>query len=77
MPMIQELVPGQGATILEIMNDAANAYRGAIPDDRCKEPYMSAKELADEIRAGVRLYGWFEDGFLLGSLGFNTSVAAI
>ena len=27
-----------------IINDAATAYRGIIPDDRWKEPYMPAEE---------------------------------
>ncbi len=27
-------------TILAIINDAAQAYKGIIPDDRWKEPYM-------------------------------------
>ena len=52
MQQIKELSPDHSATILDIINDAANAYKGAIPDDRWKEPYMSTKELADEIRAG-------------------------
>jgi hypothetical protein len=52
MQQIKELSPDHSATILDIINDAANAYKGAIPDDRRKEPYMSTEELADEIRAG-------------------------
>jgi hypothetical protein len=64
MQKIIELRPDHSGTILKIINDAANAYKGSIPDDRWKGPYMSANELADEIGAGVRFYGWFEDGFL-------------
>jgi GNAT superfamily N-acetyltransferase len=71
MQQIKELSPDHSATILDIINDAANAYKGAIPDDRWKEPYMSTEELADEIRAGVRFYGWFEDSFLLGIAGIQ------
>jgi hypothetical protein len=51
MPKIEELLSAHNATIREIINDAANAYKGVIPDDRWKEPYMSAEELADEIGA--------------------------
>jgi N-acetylglutamate synthase-like GNAT family acetyltransferase len=40
-------------SILSIINDAARAYRGVIPDDRWHEPYMSADELAKEIAGGV------------------------
>ena len=69
MQQIKELSPDHSATILDIINDAANAYKGAIPDDRWKEPYMSTEELAEEIRAGIRFYGWFEDSFLPGIVG--------
>jgi GNAT superfamily N-acetyltransferase len=71
MQKIKELSLDQSATTLAIINDAASAYKGIIPSDRWKEPYMSAKELANEIRAGVRFYGWFEDGFLLGVAGIQ------
>ena len=40
MQKIKELLPDHSATILEIINDAANAYKGAIPDDRWKEPVI-------------------------------------
>lgn len=39
--------------ILAIVNDAAQAYQGVIPDDRWHEPYMSAKELRSEIADGI------------------------
>ncbi|MEQ8663274.1 MAG: GNAT family N-acetyltransferase [Gammaproteobacteria bacterium] len=38
-----------------IINAAAAAYRGAIPDDCWHTPYMSRAALADELAAGVRL----------------------
>ena len=41
------------ATILAIVNAAAEAYRGVIPADRWHEPYMSRDELDREIAAGV------------------------
>ncbi len=71
MQKIKELSLEHSATILDIINDAASAYKGIIPCDRWKEPYMSAKELANEIRAGVRFYGWLEDGLLLGIAGIQ------
>jgi GNAT superfamily N-acetyltransferase len=71
MQMIKELLPDHCASILDVINDAASAYKGVIPFDRWKEPYMSANELADEIRTGVRFYGWFENGFLLGITGIQ------
>jgi hypothetical protein len=42
---------------LKVINDAAGAYKGVIPPDRWKEPYLSAEEFAYEINAGVRFYG--------------------
>ena len=53
-----------------IINDAAVAYRGVIPDDRWHEPYMPEKELESEIAAGVRFLGWYSpSGTLLGVMG--------
>ncbi len=52
-----------------IIEDGAQAYKGAIPFDRWKEPYMSRSELSHEIRHGVHFSGWEEDGSLLGVMG--------
>lgn len=59
--MIRKLSLSNFDSILEVINDAAQAYKGVIPNDRWKEPYMSADELRDEIEAGVIFYGWVED----------------
>lgn len=39
--------------ILAIINAAAQAYRGVIPEDRWHEPYMPAEELEKEIADGI------------------------
>ena len=53
-----------------IINDAAVAYRGVIPDDRWHEPYMSERELKAEIAAGVGFLGWYSPpDTLLGVMG--------
>ena len=39
--------------MLSIINAAAQAYRGAIPEDCWHEPYMPAEALRAEIAAGV------------------------
>lgn len=52
--------------ILAIINVAAEAYRGVIPDDRWHEPYMAADELDRELSAGVRFWGYETDGVLVG-----------
>ncbi|HUA04837.1 MAG TPA: GNAT family N-acetyltransferase [Solirubrobacteraceae bacterium] len=58
--------------ILEIVNLAADAYRGVIPADRWHEPYMPAGELDDEIAAGVTFWGYESEGELLGVMGIQT-----
>lgn len=60
-------VPEIGA----IINDAAIAYKGAIPADRWHEPYMPREELEREIAAGVRFSGYVEKGVLLGVMGIQ------
>jgi GNAT superfamily N-acetyltransferase len=57
--------------ILAIVNAAAEAYRGVIPEDRWHEPYMAADELAREIAAGVAFWGYEADGALVGVMGIQ------
>jgi GNAT superfamily N-acetyltransferase len=57
--------------ILAIVNAAAEAYRGVIPPDRWREPYMEHEELAAEIADGVAFWGWEEDGELVGVMGIQ------
>ena len=58
-------------TIYEIINDGAEAYKGVIPADRLKEPYMDRDELRHEIEAGVEFWGYEEAGELLGVMGIQ------
>jgi GNAT superfamily N-acetyltransferase len=58
-------------TMLAIINDAAEAYRGVIPADRWHEPYMDMRELASEIAAGVAFWGYEQDGALVGLMGIQ------
>lgn len=57
--------------ILAIINAAARAYRGIIPDDRWHEPYMPAEALLSDIKAGVAFWGYEEKGALLGVMGLQ------
>jgi GNAT superfamily N-acetyltransferase len=57
--------------MLQVINDGAEAYRGVIPEDRWKEPYMKAAELREEIESGVQSYGWLEGESLLGVMGIQ------
>ena len=43
--------------IVEIINDGAQAYRGAIPADCWKEPYMPEQALRHELAGGVVFWG--------------------
>jgi GNAT superfamily N-acetyltransferase len=54
-----------------VIDDAARAYRGHVPEDCLHEPYMPEDELRGEIAAGVRFFGWFEGGELLGVMGIQ------
>lgn len=49
--MIRKLTNAHLHAILTVVNDAANAYKGKIPADRWKEPYMPAQELKEESKA--------------------------
>jgi GNAT superfamily N-acetyltransferase len=53
-------------SILMIVNAAAEAYRGAIPEDCWHDPYMPADELRNEIATGVVFWGYEVDGILVG-----------
>jgi N-acetylglutamate synthase-like GNAT family acetyltransferase len=69
--MIRQCKPNDFETICEIVNDAAQAYKGIIPADRWHEPYMPREELQHEIDAGVRFWGYEESGKLIGVMGIQ------
>lgn len=58
-------------TIYEIINDASIAYKGIIPKDRWKEPYMSKNELETQINEGVQFWNYVEDKKILGVMGIQ------
>ena len=57
--------------LLNVVNDSAEAYRGVIPPDCWKEPYMSAEELREEIAHGVQFYGYKENSLLVAVMGIQ------
>ena len=69
--MIRECTDSDFNTIFEIINDAAQAYKGIIPDDCWHEPYMPIEELRHEIKDGVVFWGLEHDGRLLGVMGIQ------
>lgn len=57
--------------IYTIVNDAAMAYKGVIPKDCFKEPYMPREELREAIAEGVLFWGYEDNGELLGIMGIQ------
>ena len=55
--MIRDCYVADFETILAIINDGAQAYRGVILEDRLHEPNMAADELHREIADGVVFSG--------------------
>jgi len=51
-----------------IINEAAKAYDGVIPDDCYRLPYMPLKELQSEMQR-MTFYGWEDSGNLVGVMG--------
>ncbi len=69
--MVRSCTEADFAAILAIVNDAAQAYRGHIPADRWREPYMPEEELRHELDAGVVFWGWEQAGRLVGVMGLQ------
>ena len=69
--MIRESEACDFDTIREIINDAAQSYKGVIPPDCWNEPYMAADEFRLEIEAGVRFLGYEENKELIGVMGLQ------
>ena len=67
--MIRVCIDDDFEAIFQIINDAAEAYRGIIPVDRWHEPYMPREELRAEVSAGVSFLGYEKDGELAGVMG--------
>jgi GNAT superfamily N-acetyltransferase len=56
-------------SVCKIINNAAQAYKGVIPDDRWHDPYMSRAELGQELLDGVVFWGAVDDHVLVGVMG--------
>ena len=69
--MLRRCLPEDFEAMYSIINDAAMAYRGVIPPDCWKEPYMPREELAEEIAAGVVFWGAEQEGQLVGVMGIQ------
>jgi GNAT superfamily N-acetyltransferase len=67
--MIRALNSDDVETILTVVNDGAQAYRGVIPADCWHEPYMPREELLSELAAGVQFWGREQAGQVAGVMG--------
>ena len=69
--MIREYTKSDSSEILYVINDAAARYKNVIPDNCWHEPYMSERELLDEFKDGVRMFGYLHNNKLIGVIGFQ------
>jgi len=69
--VIRACTPTDFDDMFDIINDAAQAYRGIIPEDRWHEPYMPKSELQHEIDDGVVFWGYEDSGMLIGVMGIQ------
>ena len=69
--MIRKCTDSDFEVILEIINEAAQAYKGVIPIDCWHEPYMSREELKHEIEDRVSFWGFEDEGALIGVMGIQ------
>ena len=71
MNHIRPCRPAELATILDIVNSAALAYRWVIPEDCWHDPYMSVTELERDVAAGVHFSGYEVAGTLRAVMGIQ------
>ena len=71
MDAIRPCRQDERSMILQIVNAAAEAYRGVIPADRWHDPYMSLSELDSEISAGVAFWAYESEGEIIGVMGIQ------
>ena len=69
--MISEYKKTDTSKILYIINNASLKYKGIIPNDCWREPYMSEQKLIDEFNDGVRMYGYHNNNTLIGVIGIQ------
>jgi GNAT superfamily N-acetyltransferase len=69
--MIRKCVPSDHKAIFAVINEAAQAYKGVIPEDRWHEPYMPMDDLQAEVRDGVEFWCLMSQGEMLGVMGMQ------
>ncbi len=68
---IRKCTPVDFAAVLTVINNAACAYEGVIPEDCWHEPYMGGSELARELSHGVEFWGVEQAGRLVAVMGLQ------
>jgi GNAT superfamily N-acetyltransferase len=69
--VIRKCTDGDFEAIYSIINGSAEVYKGVIPQDRWKEPYMSEEELREEMEAGITFWGYEDGDELVGVMGIQ------
>ena len=69
--MISEYTKSDTSKILHVINDASLRYKGIIPDNCWREPYMSEQELINEFSDKVRMFGYHHNNKLTGVIGIQ------
>lgn len=67
--MISPSTPEDFDAILGVINDAAKAYKGRIPSEFWKDPFMTTEQLRQEISAGVRFSLFRKSSGVVGVMG--------
>ncbi len=68
--MIRKCQPSDAERMHFIINEAAKAYKGAIPADCYHQPYMPMDELNQEM-GRMTFFGWEVNGELVAVVGFE------
>jgi GNAT superfamily N-acetyltransferase len=69
--MIIEYKKNDVSNILYVINNSATKYKGVIPDDCWREPYMSRQDLIKEFNEGVQIFGYNHKKKLVGVMGIQ------
>jgi GNAT superfamily N-acetyltransferase len=69
--MIRKLGAQDFDAVYAVVNEAAIIFKGHIPEDCWKEPYMSREELKEEITADMQFYGYSFDGVVVAVMGIQ------
>ena len=69
--MISEYTIKNISNILHVINEASVKYKGVIPDKCWHDPYMLEKELIDDFKNGVHMFGFKNNEKLLGVMGIQ------